>query len=160
MGYNPLTGARVGGEEKCYNKGIVAGFMKGEIMEGTNTFHSIDEYIIQFPEEVQEILKTLRKVIKDAAPEAEEKISYQMPTFVLYGNLVHFAAYKKHIGFYPTPSAITAFEASLTEYKCSKGAVQFPLNKSIPYELITEMVIFRVEENKKKKAEGKLKKKK
>ncbi|MFE5426320.1 iron chaperone [Peribacillus simplex] len=129
-------------------------------MEGTNTFHSIDEYIIQFPEEVQEILLTLRKVIKDAAPDAEEKISYQMPTFVLYGNLVHFAAYKKHIGFYPTPSAITAFEAALSEYKCSKGAVQFPLNKSIPYELITEMVIFRVEENKKKKADGKLKKKK
>ncbi|MGG0788734.1 DUF1801 domain-containing protein [Peribacillus simplex] len=129
-------------------------------MEGTNTFHSIDEYIIQFPEEIQEILLKLRKVIKDAAPDAEEKISYQMPTFVLYGNLVHFAAYKKHIGFYPTPSAITAFEAELIEYKCSKGAVQFPLNKSIPYELITEMVIFRVEENKKKKAEGKLKKKK
>nr|WP_289350843.1 DUF1801 domain-containing protein [Peribacillus frigoritolerans] len=123
---------------------------------GTNTFHSIDEYIIQFPEEVQEILKTLRKVIKDAA----EKISYQMPTFVLYGNLVHFAAYKKHIGFYRTPSAISAFESALSEYKCSKGAVQFPLNKPIPYELITEMVIFRVEANKKKKAEGKSQKKK
>ncbi|CAH0290011.1 DUF1801 domain-containing protein [Peribacillus sp. Bi134] len=128
-------------------------------MEGTNTIHSIDEYIIQFPEEVQEILKTLRKVIKDAAPDAEEKISYQMPTFVLYGNLVHFAAYKKHLGFYPTPSAISAFESALSEYKCSKGAVQFPLNKPIPYELITEMVKFRVEQNK-KKAEGKLKKKK
>ena len=128
-------------------------------MEGTNTFHSIDEYIIQFPEEVQEILKTLRKVIKDAAPDAEEKISYQMPTFGLYGNLVHFAAYKKHIGFYPTPSAISAFESALSEYKCSKGAVQFPLNKPIPYELITEMVKIRVEQNK-KKAEGKLKKKK
>ncbi|MED3910518.1 hypothetical protein FQP34_05125 [Peribacillus simplex] len=128
-------------------------------MEGTNTFHSIDEYIIQFPGEVQEKLKTLREVIKDAAPDAEEKISYQMPTFVLFGNLVHFAAYKKHIGFYPTPSAISAFESALSEYKCSKGAVQFPLNKPIPYELITEIVIFRVEENK-KKAVGKLKKKK
>ena len=128
-------------------------------MVGANTFHSIDEYIIQFPEEVQEILKTLRKVIKDAAPDAEEKISYQMPTFVLYGNLVHFAAYKKHMGFYPTPSAISAFESALSEYKCSKGAVQFPLNKPIPYELITEMVKIRVEQNK-KKAEGKLKKKK
>ncbi|WP_425589451.1 iron chaperone [Peribacillus simplex] len=128
-------------------------------MERTNTFHSIDEYIIQFPEEVQEILKMLRKVIKDAAPDAEEKISYQMPTFVLYGNLVHFAAYKKHIGFYPAPSAISAFESALSEYKCSKGAVQFPLNKPIPYKLITEMVKFRVEQNK-KKAEGKLKKKK
>ncbi|MFJ7511824.1 iron chaperone [Peribacillus simplex] len=128
-------------------------------MEGTNTFHSIDEYIIQFPEEVQEILKTLRKVIKDAAPDAEEKISYQMPTFVLFGNLVHFAAYKKHIGFYPTPSAISAFGSALSEYKCSKGAVQFPLNKPIPYELITDIVIFRVEENKKKAVE-KLKKKK
>ncbi|MDM5360465.1 DUF1801 domain-containing protein [Peribacillus sp. ACCC06369] len=120
---------------------------------------SIDEYIIQFPEEVQEILKTLRKVIKDSAPAAKEKISYQMPTFALNGNLVHFAAYKKHIGFYPTPNAISAFEHALSEYKCSKGAVQFPLNKPIPYELITKMVTFRVEENK-KKAEGKLKKKK
>lgn len=129
-------------------------------MVGTDTFHSIDEYITQFPDEVQEILNTLRKVIKDAAPEAEEKISYQMPTFALYGNLVHFAAYKKHIGFYPTPNAISAFEFALSEYKCSKGAVQFPLNKPIPYELITEMVIFRVEENKKKKAEGKSQKKK
>lgn len=129
-------------------------------MVGTDTFHSIDEYITQFPEEVQEILKTLRKVIKEAAPEAEDKISYQMPTFVLYGNLVHFAAYKKHIGFYPTPNAISAFESALSEYKCSKGAVQFPLNKPIPYELITEMVIFRVEANKKKKAEGKSQKKK
>ncbi|MBX9955654.1 DUF1801 domain-containing protein [Peribacillus simplex] len=126
---------------------------------GTDTFHSIDEYITQFPDEVQERLKTLRKVIKDAAPEAEEKISYQMPTFVLYGNLVHFAAYKKHIGFYPTPNAISAFESALSEYKCSKGAVQFPLNKPIPYELITEMVIFRVEENKKKKQKANLKRK-
>ena len=116
--------------------------------DGGNQYISFsDEYIIQFPEEVQEILKTLRKVIKDA----EEKISYQMTTFGLYGNLVHFAAYKKHIGFYPTPNAISAFESALSEYKCSKGAVQFPINKPIPYELITEMVIFRVEANKKKK---------
>nr|WP_260398810.1 DUF1801 domain-containing protein [Peribacillus simplex] len=136
------------------------GYMKGEIMEGTNRCNSIDEYIIQFPEEVQEILKTIRTVIKNAAPDAEEKISYQMPTFALYGNLVHFAAYKKHIGLYPTSSAISAFEYALSDYKRSKGAVQFPLNKPIPYELITEMVTFRVEENKKKKAAGELKKKK
>ncbi|MFD6208931.1 iron chaperone [Peribacillus sp. NPDC060253] len=129
-------------------------------MEGTNTFKTIDEYILRFPEEVQEILRTLRKVIKDAAPEAEEKISYQMPTFALHGNLVHFAAYKNHIGFYPTPRGISAFQHALSEYKSSKGAVQFPLNKPIPYELISEIVTFRVDENIKKKAEAKLKKKK
>ncbi|MEK4536505.1 DUF1801 domain-containing protein [Peribacillus sp. FSL K6-1552] len=128
-------------------------------MEGSYTFKSIDEYILQFPHEVQEKLKRLRKVIKESAPDAEEKISYQMPTFVLHGNLVHFAAYKKHIGFYPTSSGIAAFEHGFSEYKSSKGAVQFPLEKPMPYELISEIVKFRVAENI-KKAEGKLKKKK
>ncbi|ETT80971.1 hypothetical protein C176_19689 [Viridibacillus arenosi FSL R5-213] len=132
--------------------------MKGEIMEGNNKSNSIDEYILQFPHEVQEKLKTIRKVIKDAVPEAEEKISYQMPTFALHGNLVHFAAYKKHIGFYPTSSGIVAFEHELSDYKSSKGAVQFPLEKPIPYELVSEIVKFRAAENK-KKADGKLKKK-
>ncbi|KJR44377.1 hypothetical protein UF75_5244 [Desulfosporosinus sp. I2] len=119
---------------------------------------SIDEYIQKFPSEVQEILKNLRKVIKESAPDAEEKMSYQMPTFTLLGNLVHFAAHKNHIGFYPTPSGINAFKQELSEYKGSKGAIQFPIVKPIPYELISKIVKFRVAENI-EKAEGKLKKK-
>lgn len=125
--------------------------------ENKVTFKSIDEYILQFLPEVQEILKPLRKVIKEAAPDAEEKISWRMPTFVLHGNLVHFAAHKNHIGFYPGPSGIDAFKNELSEYKGSKGAVQFPIGKPLPYELISKIVKFRVAENV-KKAEGKLKK--
>lgn len=120
---------------------------------------SIDEYILQYPPEIQEILKSLRKVIKDTAPNAEEKISYRMPTFVLNGNLVHFAAYKNHIGFYPTPSGIKTFQQELSRYKTSKGAVQFPIGKPIPYELISQIVKYRVAENQ-SKAEEKIKKKK
>ena len=101
----------------------------------------------------------LRKVIKESAPDAEEKISWQMPTFVLHGNLVHFAAYKNHIGFYPTPSGIDAFKHELSEYKGAKGSVQFPIEKPLPYELISKIVKFRVAENI-KIAEDKLKKKK
>jgi uncharacterized protein YdhG (YjbR/CyaY superfamily) len=119
--------------------------------------NSIDEYILQFPFEVQEILKTLRKVVKEDAPQAEEKISYQMPTFYLHGNLVHFAAHKNHIGFYPTPNGIEAFKKELSEYKGAKGSVQFPLEQPIPYELISEIVKFRVAENL-KKAKGKINK--
>ncbi|QCJ42614.1 hypothetical protein FAY30_12235 [Bacillus sp. S3] len=122
-------------------------------------FESMDEYISQFPVTVQEILNTLRKVIQSAAPDATEKISYQMPTFYLHRNLVHFAAYKNHIGFYPTSSGIAAFINELSEYKNSKGAVQFPLDKPLPYELITQIVKFRVGENN-RQAEDKLKKKK
>lgn len=114
----------------------------------------IDEYISRFSPEVQEILKALRKVIKEAAPYAEEKMSYQMPTFALHGNLVHFAACKNHIGFYPTPSGIEAYRDDLSEYKMSKGAVQFPLARPLPYELISKIVKYRVAENI-KKAEGK-----
>ena len=121
--------------------------------------NSIDEYIIQFPVEIQEILQNIRKVIKEAAPEAKEKISYQMPTFDLHGNLVHFAAYKNHIGFYPAPSGIDAFKEELSQYKGAKGSVQFPLDKPMPYELISKIVKFRVEENI-NKAENKLKRKK
>lgn len=113
-------------------------------------FKSIDEYILQFSPEVQEILKTLRKVIKESAPDSEEKISYQMPTFVLHGNMVHFAAYKNHIGFYPTPSGIDAFKNELSKYKGAKGSVQFPIEKPLPYELISDIVKFRVAENIKK----------
>jgi uncharacterized protein YdhG (YjbR/CyaY superfamily) len=124
--------------------------MKGEIMEANKiTYNTIDEYILQFPPEVQEILKNLRKVIKESAPEAKEKISWGMPTYVLHGNLVHFAAHKRHIGFYPAPSGIDTFKQELAQYKTSKGAVQFPMDKPIPYELIKRIVKFRVAENKK-----------
>jgi Uncharacterized conserved protein len=134
--------------------------MKGKIMEENNiTLKSIDEYILQFPHHIQEILQMLRKVIKEAAPDAQEKISYQMPTFVLHGNLVHFAAFKNHIGFYPTPSAIEAYKDELAKYKGGKGSVQFPIEEPIPYELISEIVKFRAFENL-KKAEEKSKKKK
>lgn len=122
-------------------------------------FKSIDEYILQFSPEVQEILKSLRKVVKESAPDAEEKMSWQMPTFVLHGNLVHFAAHKNHIGFYPGPSGIEVFKNELSEYKTSKGAAQFPLGKSMPYELVSKIVKFRANENI-KQAEEKLKKKK
>jgi len=107
----------------------------------------IDEYIMQFSPEVQKILEQLRQTIKDAAPEAEEKISYQMPTFYLFGNLVHFAAYKNHIGFYPSPTGIDAFKNELSQYKSSKGAVQFPIQEPLPLELIKMIVAFRVVEN-------------
>lgn len=123
------------------------------------TYQPIDEYILKFSPEIQEILKKLRKVIKESAPDAEEKISYQMPTFALDGNLVHFAACKNHIGFYPTPSGIDAFKHELSEYKGTKGSIHFPLGKPLPYELISKIVKFRVAENM-KKVEGKFKKKK
>lgn len=121
-----------------------------------NKIESIDEYIIQFPPEIQEILITLRKVIKEAAPDAEERMSWKMPTFVLHGNLVHFAVCKNHIGFYPAPSGINAFENELSEYKGTKGSIHFPIKKPLPYELVTKIVKFRVAENK-KWAEEKLK---
>lgn len=114
------------------------------------TFATIDDYISQFPPEVQDILETLRKVIQESAPEAKEKISYQMPTFALHGNLVHFAAYKNHIGFYPAPSGIEAFQQELAAYKGAKGSVQFPIDKPLPYELISRIVRYRVAENMKK----------
>lgn len=111
------------------------------------TYNTIDEYIALFPMEVQEILKTLRTIVKTEAPQAQEKISYQMPTFTLNGNLVHFAAFKKHIGFYPTPSGTEAFQEELAKYKGGKGSIQFPLDQPIPYDLVKRIVQFRVEEN-------------
>lgn len=114
-------------------------------------FTSIDEYIATFPKETQKILKEIRATIKAAAPEAEEKISYQMPTFFLKGNLVHFAAFKNHIGFYPTPSGIEAFKDELSVYEGAKGSVQFPIEKPMPLKLITKIVKYRVAENLKKK---------
>ena len=122
-------------------------------------FASIDEYIAAFPEEVQKILEELRATIKASAPSAQEKISYQMPTFFLKGNLVHFAMHKNHIGFYPTPSGIQAFADELSGYESSKGAVQFPMDKPLPLKLIGKIVKFRVAENL-KKAEAKSGKKK
>lgn len=121
-------------------------------------FASIDEYIATFSEDVQAILQELRATIKAAAPDATETISYQMPTFYLKGNLVHFAAFKKHIGFYPAPRGIEAFKDELSGYKGAKGSVQFPIDEPLPLELITRIVKFRVEENL-KKAESKSKKK-
>jgi uncharacterized protein YdhG (YjbR/CyaY superfamily) len=107
---------------------------------------TIDEYINSFPKEIQDILETLRQVIKEQAPEARETINYQIPTFVLHGNLVHFAAYKNHIGFYPTPSAVVYFQKELSKYKTSKGAIQFPIHDPLPITLIRKMVSFRVKE--------------
>jgi len=111
---------------------------------------TIDEYIEGFPLHVQEILQKIRRIIRDAAPEAEEAIKYQIPTFVLDGNLVHFAAFAKHIGFYPTPSGIEQFKDDLATYRTAKGSVQFPLDSSIPYKLIKRIVESRVKECRKK----------
>ncbi|HEY3388044.1 MAG TPA: DUF1801 domain-containing protein [Prolixibacteraceae bacterium] len=113
-----------------------------------NPLHNtIDEYIGSFPPEIQILLEQVRKTIREAAPEAEEAIKYAMPTFVLNGNLVHFAAFKNHIGFYPVPSGIEAFKKELSVYKGAKGSVQFPLDKPMPVGLISEIVSFRVAEN-------------
>jgi len=126
--------------------------------QGKTACTTIDEYIAQFPHNVQEILKTLRKVIRESAPDATEKISYQMPTFYLHGNLVHFAAFSRHIGFYPTPSGIEAFKKEIAGYKSAKGSVQFPIDKPLPYDLIMRIVKYRVEENLRTAAEKKSKK--
>jgi uncharacterized protein YdhG (YjbR/CyaY superfamily) len=107
----------------------------------------VDEYIAGFPEDVRSRLIKLRKTIREAAPQATETINYGIPTFRLNGNLVHYAAFKKHIGFYPAPSGINAFENELKPYEVSKGTVKFPLDKPIPYELVREIVKYRVKEN-------------
>ncbi len=122
-------------------------------------FASIDDYIATFPANTQALLQTLRATVKAAAPAAAEKISYQMPTFALKGNLVHFAAYPHHIGFYPTPSGIETFAEELAIYKSAKGSVQFPLDKPLPLDLISRIVAFRVAENLQKAAEKAHKKK-
>lgn len=128
-------------------------------MAGKSSADSIDEYIAGFPEPVRIILERIRGIIRKAAPEAEETIKYQIPTFVLNGNLVHFAAFQKHIGFYPTPSGIERFQEELAEYTFAKGSVQFPLDAPIPYKLIEKMVKFRVHENRDKLAAKARKKK-
>jgi len=117
-------------------------------MEGRKAgFNSIDEYIAVFPKEIQKILRELRATIKTSAPDAEERISYQIPTFALKGNLVHFAAFKKHIGFYPTSSAIQAFKHELAIYEGAKGTIRFPIGKPLPLKLISKIVKYRVAEN-------------
>ena len=113
-------------------------------------YQSIDEYIQSFPEHAQAKLKQLRSLIREIAPEAQEKISYQMPAFYLDGNLVYFAAFSRHIGFYPTSSGIANFRSELSKYKSSKGAVQFPIEEPLPVELIKRIVRFRVQESSKK----------
>lgn len=118
----------------------------------------IEEYIARFPREVQDILQKIRSVIAKVAPEAEEAIKYQIPTFVLNGNLVHFAAFQKHIGFYPTPSGIEEFKDELSAYETAKGSVQFPLDKPVPFALIKKIVTFRVKEARAKPAAKKRKK--
>jgi len=120
---------------------------------------TITEYITGFPEDVQHLLEQVRNTIKKAAPEATEKISYAMPTYFLEGNLVHFAAYKNHIGFYPAPSGLEAFEKDIAKYKHSKGAVQFPIDKPIPLALISRIVKYRVKINLEKATQKKAKKK-
>ena len=118
-------------------------------------FKNIDEYIESFPPEVQKLLEQLRETIHKVASGAVEAISYGIPTFKLNGNLVHFAAFKHHIGFYPTSSGVAAFEKELAPYKHSKGSIQFPIDKPIPLDLVIKIVKFRVKENK----EGRKKKK-
>lgn len=116
----------------------------------------IDEYIAGFSPDIQEILEEIRMTIRKAAPDAEETIKYRMPTFTLKGNLVHFAAFKKHIGFYPAPTGIEEFQNELSVYEGGKGSVQFPLDRPIPFDLISKIVKFRVEENlARAKAKGK-----
>jgi uncharacterized protein YdhG (YjbR/CyaY superfamily) len=108
---------------------------------------SIDDYIANFPLEIQKILQEIRLTISQAAPEASEKISYAMPTFVLEGNLVHFAAFKNHIGFYSTPTGTAQFQQDILQYKHAKGSIQFPLSQPMPFDLIAQIVKFRVAEN-------------
>lgn len=108
---------------------------------------NIDEYINGFPEHIRNILQQVRATIQKAAPLAGETISYGIPTFTLNGNLVHFAAFKNHIGFYPAPTAIKEFEKEFSIYKTSKGSVQFPLDKPMPLNLISKIVKYRVKIN-------------
>jgi len=122
-------------------------WLKGGPAKMRTRFNTIDEYIQTFPEDIQIILQKMRETIRKAVPNAVEAISYQMPTFKLKGkNLVHFATFKNHIGFYPAPSGIESFEKELSPYVRSKGAVQFPLNQPVPYDLVEKIVRFRVKE--------------
>ncbi len=108
---------------------------------------NIDEYIADFPHDVQEILKKIRLTVRNVAPDAAETIKYQLPTFTLQGNLVHFGAFKQHIGFYPTPTGTEKFKKELSVYAGAKGSIRFPLDQPIPFGLISKIVKFRVKEN-------------
>ncbi|MEP7318979.1 MAG: DUF1801 domain-containing protein [Panacibacter sp.] len=115
----------------------------------------VDNYIAPFPKGTQDILRKLRTVIKKAAPGAEECINYGIPTFTLHGNLVHFGGYKTHIGFYPAPSGIVAFQKELSVYDGAKGSIKFPIDQPLPFDLISKIVKFRVQENLEKAADKK-----
>lgn len=128
-------------------------------MDASKKFKSVDEYIATIPENVKPALEQLRKAIRQAAPKAEEVISYNMPAYKQNSVLVYFAAAKEHIGFYPTSSPIVAFKDALAAYKTSKGAIQFPIEKSIPLKLVKDIVKYRIAEDA-AKAEAKAKKKK
>ncbi|MDB5120636.1 MAG: hypothetical protein JWN56_1854 [Sphingobacteriales bacterium] len=114
--------------------------------------NNVDEYITGFPKETQLLLEKLRATIKNAAPEAEEMISYQMPAYKFHGMLVYFGGYKNHIGFYPTGSGIEIFKEEIKDLKYSKGTIQFPLDKPLPLDLVTKIVVFRVMQNLEKSA--------
>ena len=116
-------------------------------MKGKKQPETIDEYIETFPKDVQIILQQMRQTVRKVAPEAEETISYQIPTFKLNGNLVHFAAFKDHISFFPTSSARVAFKKELSKYKGGKGTIQFPIEEQIPYDLVKKIAIFRRKQN-------------
>jgi uncharacterized protein YdhG (YjbR/CyaY superfamily) len=144
---------------KCAQLEISGGARKGVyVKEDKGGYGSIDEYIAGFPEEVQTLLQTVRATIKAAAPDAQEKISYQMPTFTLHGTLVYFAAWKDHIGLYALPTGVEAFREELAPYATSKGTVKLPIDKPLPTDLISRIVRFRADENR-KKAEEKTRKK-
>ncbi|HEY6503542.1 MAG TPA: DUF1801 domain-containing protein [Chitinophagaceae bacterium] len=117
---------------------------------GSTIPQSIDEYIADFPKPIRDMLEKMRIAIRKAAPGAEETIKYAIPTFAYKGNLVHFAAYKNHIGFYPAPSGINAFKKELAGYEQSKGAIRFPLDRPVPASLVSQIVKFRVKENEEK----------
>jgi uncharacterized protein YdhG (YjbR/CyaY superfamily) len=108
---------------------------------------TIDEYIAGFPPDIQKTLHEIRKFIKEAAPEASEKIAYGMPTFYLNGNLVHFAAFKDHYGFFPSPSVSDEFEKELRPYRTGKGTLRFALDEPLPWDIIKKVIHFRIEEN-------------
>ena len=111
------------------------------------TINSVDEYILRFPKEIQGTVRKLRIAIKESAPNALEKISYNMPAYYQEGNIIYFSVFSKHIGFYPLPSGVKKFEKELSKYKQGKGSIQFPINQPMPYKLIQEIVKFRVKEN-------------
>jgi uncharacterized protein YdhG (YjbR/CyaY superfamily) len=150
-----MTGNQCALRGRAVAVGLPGGNMQSK-KNALNTFNTIDEYIGSFPPEIQKMLQALRAAVKAAAPEAQERISYRMPAFWLQGNLAYFAAFKNHIGFFPTSSGIRAFAKELSGYQSSKGGVQFPLDRPLPLKLVAKMVKYRVWENS-KPAKAKLK---